>query len=74
MSSSGTPAFLQRGCVAALDHGDEFLAAQVAKARANRDLSTIATAPVVTSSTPEKGDDEPEKPKKGGWWQRRGFF
>lgn len=52
---------------AALDQGKP--------ARANRDLSTIATAPVVTSSsTQEKGDDEPEKPKKGGWWQRRGFF
>lgn len=43
--------------------------------RANRDLSTIASAPVVKSSSPqEKEGDEPEKPKKGGWWQRRGFF
>lgn len=36
-SSSGTPAFLQRGAVAALDHGDAFVAGQVeraAKARA----------------------------------------
>jgi len=38
VSSSGTPAFLQRGCVAALEHGEEFLAAQIARARANRDL------------------------------------
>ncbi|WP_373502371.1 pyridoxal phosphate-dependent aminotransferase [Aestuariivirga sp.] len=38
VNSSGTPAFLQRGCVAALDHGDAFLAEQVAKARGNRDL------------------------------------
>lgn len=37
-NSSGTPAFLQRGCVAALDDGEDFIAAQVAKARANRDL------------------------------------
>ena len=29
VNSSGTPAFLQRGCVAALDHGDGFLAEQV---------------------------------------------
>ncbi|MCV3738314.1 ribonuclease E/G [Rhizobium sp. TRM96647] len=44
-------------------------------ARANRDLSTIASAPVVKSSAkPETEGDEPEKPKKGGWWQRRGFF
>ena len=28
-NSSGTPAFLQRGCVAALDHGDDFVAEQV---------------------------------------------
>ena len=38
VNSSGTPAFLQKGCLAALDHGDAFLDAQVAKARANRDL------------------------------------
>jgi ribonuclease E len=42
-------------------------------ARANRDLSAIATEPVVTSSKSE-GEEEPAKPKKGGWWQRRGFF
>lgn len=39
INSSGTPAFLQRGCVAALDEGDEFLASQVAGARACRDLA-----------------------------------
>ena len=38
VNSSGTPAFLQRGCVAALEHGDAFLAEQVARARSNRDL------------------------------------
>lgn len=45
-------------------------------ARANRDLSKIASEPVVKSSTAKEAtpDDEPEKPKKGGWWQRRGFF
>jgi aspartate/methionine/tyrosine aminotransferase len=37
-NSSGTPAFLQRGCVAALDEGDAFIAEQRARARANRDL------------------------------------
>lgn len=40
VNTSGTPAFLQRGCVAALNLGDEFIASQVAKARANRDLVT----------------------------------
>ena len=38
-NTSGTAAFLQRGCVAALDEGDDFVAMQVAKALANRDLS-----------------------------------
>jgi aspartate/methionine/tyrosine aminotransferase len=38
-NTSGTPAFLQRGCVAALDKGEAFVADQVAKARANRDLA-----------------------------------
>ena len=37
-NSSGTPAFLQRGCIAALDHGEDFVAMQVAMARRNRDL------------------------------------
>ena len=37
-NSSGTPAFLQRGCVAALDLGEDFITTQVAKARANRDM------------------------------------
>ena len=39
--------------------------------RARTDLAAIATAPVVTSSN---GKDEAKKPKKGGWWQKRGFF
>jgi aspartate/methionine/tyrosine aminotransferase len=37
-NTSGTAVFLQRGCVAALDEGDDFISAQVEKARANRDL------------------------------------
>ncbi|MGE0241301.1 MAG: pyridoxal phosphate-dependent aminotransferase [Parvibaculaceae bacterium] len=36
-NTSGTAAFLQQGCVAALDEGEDFIAAQVLKARANRD-------------------------------------
>lgn len=44
--------------------------------RANRDIEAIASEPVVKSSTVKKdeGDAEPAKPKKGGWWQKRGFF
>jgi len=39
-STSGTPAFLQKGAVAALDEGDEFLKSEIAAARIARD--TIA--------------------------------
>ncbi|MDF1607060.1 Rne/Rng family ribonuclease [Hoeflea sp. YIM 152468] len=35
------------------------------------DIAAVATAPVVTSSS---APDEAKKPKKGGWWQKRGFF
>ncbi|MFK3778367.1 Rne/Rng family ribonuclease [Agrobacterium sp. NPDC089420] len=45
------------------------------KVRANRGSNVSNSEPVVTSSgsstTPE--GDEP-KPRKGGWWQRKGFF
>lgn len=41
-NTSGTAAFLQQGCAAALDEGEDFIAAQVAKARANRDLVAAA--------------------------------
>jgi aspartate/methionine/tyrosine aminotransferase len=37
-NSSGTAAFLQRGCVAALDTGDDFVRMQINKARSNRDI------------------------------------
>ena len=37
-NTSGTAAFLQRACVEALDKGDDFVEAQVARARANRDF------------------------------------
>ncbi len=44
--------------------------------RANRDLDTIASEPVVKSSSAKDGDGDGDapKPKKGGWWQKRGFF
>lgn len=37
-NTSGSPVFLQRGCAAALDHGDAFVEQQVATARRNRDI------------------------------------
>lgn len=54
VNSSGTPAFLQRGCVAALDEGDGFMAAQVANARACRDLAAgvLAELPGVRFERP----------------------
>ncbi|MGF6252939.1 Rne/Rng family ribonuclease [Ensifer sp. LBL] len=48
--------------------------AETKPVRANRDLSKIASEPVVTSSATKPEEEEPAKPKKGGWWQRRGFF
>jgi ribonuclease E len=49
---------------------------EVKPVRANRDIETIASEPVVKSSTVKKDDSDadPAKPKKGGWWQKRGFF
>lgn len=37
-SNSGVAQFMQRGAVAALDHGDDFIASQVERARAARDI------------------------------------
>lgn len=36
---SGSPAFLQRGALAAIEHGDEFLATMVERCRAGRELT-----------------------------------
>lgn len=41
-STSGVAEFMQRGAVAALDHGDAFVAAQVARAKTGRDLLCAA--------------------------------
>ncbi|AYG65893.1 MULTISPECIES: ribonuclease E/G [unclassified Rhizobium] len=46
-------------------------------ARANRESNVSSSAPVVKSTRTNEGGDgdgEPTKPKKAGWWQRRGFF
>jgi ribonuclease E len=40
--------------------------------RSRTSLDAIASEPVVTSSSPKA--EEGDKPKKGGWWQKRGFF
>ena len=50
--------------------------AEEAKAsRGNRGENIASSAPVVVSNRPEGEDgDDPNKPKKAGWWQRRGFL
>lgn len=55
-STSGVPAFLQRGAVAALDQGDPFVEEQIARARIARDLvceRLLATGRV--NMTPPEG-------------------
>jgi ribonuclease E len=45
--------------------------------RANRASNISSSDPVIKSSEPasqEPSDREETKPKKAGWWQRRGFF
>ncbi|MBB3963944.1 Rne/Rng family ribonuclease [Rhizobium metallidurans] len=42
-------------------------------ARANRGANVASSEPTVKSSTAEATDGD-GKPKKAGWWQRRGFF
>jgi ribonuclease E len=45
------------------------------KARANRGEAALqATQPVVVSSSGQEKAEEDGKPKKAGWWQKRGFL
>lgn len=45
------------------------------KTRANRGTNVSSSEPVVTSSgSPANPDGDEPKPRKGGWWQRKGFF
>jgi aspartate/methionine/tyrosine aminotransferase len=55
VNSSGTPAFLQRGCTAALETGDDFVAEQVANARSCRDLAVemLRQVPGIRFEVPE---------------------
>ncbi len=44
-------------------------------ARANRGSNISSSEPTVTSNRADSGEAEGDgKPKKAGWWQRRGFF
>jgi aspartate/methionine/tyrosine aminotransferase len=54
-NSSGTAVFLQRGCVTALDQGEDFIVEQVAKAHKNRDtvVNALQNFPQVKLSIPD---------------------
>jgi ribonuclease E len=44
-------------------------------ARANRGSNVSSSSPTVKSTRSEAAEPEGDgKPKKAGWWQRRGFF
>lgn len=42
--------------------------------RANRGSNLANSEPVVKSGAATEQDSDPSKPKKAGWWQRRGFL
>ncbi len=42
--------------------------------RANRESNIASSEPTVKSTRSENGESDDGKPKKAGWWQRRGFF
>ena len=54
-NTSGTNTVLQKGCLAALQEGEAFLAAQIAQARAGRDIvcDAFATSPEIEFARPE---------------------
>lgn len=54
-STSGVPEFLQRGCLAALDHGDAYIQGLVAQCRQGRDFvcETLAQLPSVRLVRPQ---------------------
>ena len=49
-------------------------AKRAAASEVNQDTTAIASEPVVVSSAPEAVEASDAKPRKGGWWQRKGFF
>lgn len=59
---------------ASADLGDQTQSDSAKPARANRGENVSSSEPVVTSATKEGAEGDQSKPRKGGWWQRRGFF
>jgi aspartate/methionine/tyrosine aminotransferase len=54
-NTSGTAVFLQRGCVTALDEGEDFIQQQVTKAKTNRDIvvSALQSFPQIKMAVPD---------------------
>jgi ribonuclease E len=46
----------------------------IAPAPAPEAAPEVASKPAVVSSSSTSGEEDPTKPKKGGWWQKRGFL
>ncbi|NTF07533.1 ribonuclease E/G [Agrobacterium rubi] len=61
---------------ASADLGTEVPAENAKPVRANRGENVSSSEPVVTSASAstDGAEGDPSKPRKGGWWQRRGFF
>ncbi|KQO81281.1 ribonuclease E/G [Rhizobium sp. Leaf262] len=72
VNSTVAEAAIEEAGEASADLGNEASAETNKPVRANRGDNVSSSEPVVTSAAPEGGD--PSKPRKGGWWQRRGFF
>lgn len=54
-NTTSTPTFIQRGCIAALDYGDDFIHMQVERCRQSRDIFTaeLGQLPNVTVFNPQ---------------------
>ncbi|MGR9224731.1 Rne/Rng family ribonuclease [Rhizobium leguminosarum] len=53
---------------------ETFVPEEAKPVRANRESNISSSEPTVKSTRVENGEGDDGKPKKAGWWQRRGFF
>ena len=53
---------------------EEVPAEEAKPVRANRGSNIASSEPVLKSAATAEADGDPSKPKKAGWWQRRGFL
>lgn len=68
--SESAPEAAAAGSAASVSHNTD--AEEPAPVRANRSSNLSNSEPVIRSTSADKAEDE--KPKKAGWWQRRGFL